>query len=136
MRRTFLLSAATVLAAFVVVPQFAHAQHTSAGGAEIHGATELSRPPQFRDPVAAARQVARAYPASLRATRDSGTATVEFVIDAKGQVEPGSATVVGSSALIFGDAAKAVVEHMDFVPPEIKGKPARVRAAMPFVFKP
>lgn len=134
MRISSFLSSASVLAALLVTPTFAHAQRVDS--ADVYGAGDLSRPALIREPSAVAREIARVLPPSVRASRDSGTAIVEFVIDERGQVEAGSATVVDYSAPIFGSAAKAAVERLEFVPAQVKGHPARVRAALPFVFKP
>ncbi|HKE96243.1 MAG TPA: energy transducer TonB [Povalibacter sp.] len=74
------------------------------------------------------------YPEQLRARPLRGYATVDFVIDSTGNVRV--ATVTGSTAPEFADAALAAVKQWRFEPPRQDGNSVNVRSVRSFTFGP
>lgn len=72
------------------------------------------------------------YPASLRAARTSGHATLDFVVDSDGKVRV--PTVVESSAEEFGAAALDAVKRWRFEPPRSDGVAVNVHVLRSFSF--
>jgi TonB family protein len=75
------------------------------------------------------------YPDSLRHTRASGVAVVEFVVDASGHVEGETVSVVMASHPAFAAAARESVFSARFVPAVLKGRPVRQIVQLPLEFK-
>src|SRR5258708_38394511 len=96
---------------------------------------EVDTRPNFSCPPATARLIARSYPEQLRRAGISGSVQLEFIVDASGKVEPGSVQVVVASVPALGEAAKAVVEKIEFTPGTIKGEPVRARVLLPLSYK-
>ena len=86
--------------------------------------------------AATARLIARAYPEDLRKSNTGGSVQLEFVIGKDGKVETSSISVVEATQPALGNAAKAVVEKMEFVPGKKDGQSVRTRVQLPLVFKP
>ncbi len=78
----------------------------------------------------------RHYPRTLRQMGVEGSATVQFVVDVDGRVDPQSVTVVTSTHALFGTAAIEVVKHARFTPGQIASGaemlavPVKVRAPL------
>jgi TonB family C-terminal domain len=56
------------------------------------------------------------YPPAMRAAHRSGSVRIAFIINAAGEIEPGSVHVVSTSHPLFTDAVMKVVPKMRFVP--------------------
>jgi protein TonB len=122
--------AVALAAAALLAPRAAAAQ------GEIHGSEDLSSAPKLVSPAMAARLVARSFPEEMRRTSTGGTVQLEFVVGANGKVEPGSVEVVQAPAPALGNAARAVVEKMEFVPGKKDGTAVRSRVQLPIVYRP
>lgn len=78
----------------------------------------------------------RHYPRTLRQMGVEGSATVQFVVDVDGRVDPQSITVLTSTHALFGTAATEVVKHARFSPGQIASGtemlavPVKVRAPL------
>lgn len=75
------------------------------------------------------------YPDSLRSSRASGVAVVEFVVDPAGRVEGETVSVVMASHPAFAAAARESVFSARFVPAILKGRPVRQIVQLPLEFK-
>ena len=64
---------------------------------------------------------------TMSAAGDSASATVAFVLDSVGVIEPGSITVQAASVPELGDAAKASVATCRYEPGMIGGRGVRTR---------
>ena len=117
-------------AVIVTTPRLARAQ------SDVYGAEDLSAAPKLVSAAATARLVARSYPEDLRRTNTGGAVQIQFVIGRDGHVEPNSVEVVSTPAASLGNAARAVVERMEFVPGKKDGAPVRTRVQLPIVYKP
>lgn len=72
------------------------------------------------------------YPFELRRQNISGEAVVEFVVNAKGDVE--NARVVKATHPEFGEAAVAAVSRWKFSPGKKDGQPVATRLTTPITF--
>src|SRR5438477_8772499 len=117
----------TAVALFLVVtPRVARAQSEA-----IYSGADLDSPPKLVNGAATARLIERAYPDALRRAGISGTVQIQFVIGANGKVEASSVEVVAASLPQLGDAAKSVVEKIEFRPGTAKGQAVRARVVLP-----
>lgn len=79
-------------------------------------------------------RAAPAYPSALRATRPSGTASIEFIIDKEGRVR--APRIVSATQEEFGWAAATALAQWVFEPLTRGGLPTDVRVQVPFNFSP
>ena len=77
---------------------------------------------------------APAYPEMLKSSGVEGEALVQFVVDTTGRAEVGSFKVLRASHDAFGQAVKAALPRMRFLPAEIGGKKVRMLVQQPFAF--
>ena len=124
-----LATVAAAIVATLVAPRLALAQ-------AVYGADQISTPPRLISPAAAARAVARSFPAELRKTRAGGTVQLRFVIGADGKVEPSSIEVIEAPVRALGAAARTVAERMEFVPGKKGGAAVRTRVQLPITYRP
>ena len=75
------------------------------------------------------------YPPALEAAGLAGRVELEFVVDTVGRVEPGSLTVLSSSAPEFEGAARAAVLDTRFHPARARGHAVRQLVRQSIVFK-
>jgi periplasmic protein TonB len=130
-RRTdFLARAALGAALLIVVPRAVAAQQ------DVYGPSDLSAAPKLVSTAATARLIARSYPEAMRRENQGGQVQIEFVVGRDGKVEPGSITVVETSAPALGSAARTVAQKMEFVPAKKDGQTVRARVQLPIVYKP
>jgi TonB family protein len=76
------------------------------------------------------------YPDSLRAAGVAGSAVMEFVIDADGQVDPESIGVVSATHPLFADAVRAAIEEGEFTAARKDRKPVAQVYHLPVTFAP
>lgn len=95
---------------------------------EIYEGTALDQPPR---PIS---QPAPYYPLSKYGSGQIGEALIEFVIDAKGDVQ--LPRIVTCSAPEFGYAAAQAVSSWSFLPPLKNKRPVIARIQMPVVISP
>lgn len=95
--------------------------------ATVYTADQVDRPAHL-DSTAT---LAVTYPDSLRNTHTPGEATVEFVVDTTGAVEPGTVGIVTASHPGFAAAARLAAADARFVPAERAGHPVRQLVQLP-----
>ena len=117
------------IAASLVAPRLVLAQ-------DVFSADQISSPPKLVSPAATARLVARSFPEDLRKSNTGGTVQLQFIIGANGKVEPSSIEVVDATVPALGNAAKTVVEKMEFIPGKKDGNAVRTRVMLPIQYKP
>ncbi len=74
------------------------------------------------------------YPDRLRADKVEGAVLAEFVVDTVGGVDPMSVRVLSATQPMFGDAVRAALSSMRFVPAEVNGRKVKQVAQIPFAF--
>jgi periplasmic protein TonB len=77
---------------------------------------------------------APAYPEMLKSSGVEGEALVQFVVDTTGRAETGSFKVLRASHDAFGQAVRAALPRMRFLPAEIGGRKVRMLVQQPFAF--
>jgi protein TonB len=77
---------------------------------------------------------APAYPEMLKSSGVEGEALVQFIVDTTGRAELGSFKVLRASHDAFGQAVKAALPRMRFLPAEIGGRKVRMLVQQPFAF--
>ncbi len=77
---------------------------------------------------------APSYPESLRSAGVDGEALVQFVVDTLGRAEPSSFKVLRSSHDAFGEAVRAALPRMRFLPAELDGRKVGMLVQQPFTF--
>ena len=75
-----------------------------------------------------------AYPEMLKSSGVEGEALVQFVVDTSGRAELGSFKVLRASHDAFGQAVRAALPRMRFLPAEIGGRKVRMLVQQPFAF--
>jgi TonB family protein len=80
-------------------------------------------------------ELAPQYPDSLRRAGVDGLALLEFVVDANGAVEPGSASVAAASHPAFGIAAREALVGIRFTPATRAGRRVRQLIYLPVRFE-
>jgi protein TonB len=84
----------------------------------------------------AARIIQDSYPAELKSRGVGGMVELQFIVDAKGKVDPASVEVVDATQTALGEAAKKVVTKLGFNPAKVNGTPVRVKVTLPIIYKP
>ncbi len=74
------------------------------------------------------------YPAELRSHNVQGVALMQFVVDEKGSIEPGSIKELKATHPLFAQAAREGLASMKFTPAETQGHRVRQLVQMPFTF--
>jgi protein TonB len=77
---------------------------------------------------------APSYPEMLKSSGVEGEALVQFVVDTTGRAEVGSFKVLRASHEAFGQAVRAALPRMRFLPAEIGGRKVRMLVQQPFAF--
>ena len=95
--------------------------------ATVYTADQVDRPAHLDSSAT----LAVTYPDSLRNTHTPGEATVEFVVDTTGAVEPGTVGIVTASHPRFADAARLAATDARFVPAERAGHLVRQLVQLP-----
>jgi protein TonB len=75
-----------------------------------------------------------AYPEMLKSSGVEGEALVQFIVDTTGRAELGSFKVLRASHDAFGQAGRAALPRMRFLPAEIGGRKVRMLVQQPFAF--
>ena len=74
------------------------------------------------------------YPDALRSANVEGEVLAQFIVDANGEVLPGSLKVLRSSHALFTEAVTNALPTMRFLPAEVEGKKVRQMLTWPFTF--
>jgi TonB family protein len=89
--------------------------------------------------VERAVQVTRApvprYPEALRSVSIQGEVMVQYIVDARGRVEPGSIKILSSTHKLFADAVRSALLEARYRPAQVGGQPVRQLVEQPFIFK-
>lgn len=109
----------------------AHAQDD-----KVYAISDVQAPPKLASTTVAARIIADSYPADLKSRGVGGMVELQFVVDAKGKVDPSSVEVVDATQTALGEAARKVVTKLDFNPAKVNGAPVRVKVTLPIIYKP
>jgi protein TonB len=75
------------------------------------------------------------YPDALRSVSVEGQVIMQYIVDARGRVEPGSIKVLSTSHRLFADAVRRALLDARFRPAEVGGNRVRQLVEQPFVFK-
>jgi TonB family protein len=75
------------------------------------------------------------YPEVLRSVNVEGEVVVQYIVDARGRVEPGSIKIISSAHKLFADAVRAALLEARYRPAEVGGNPVRQLVEQPFQFK-
>lgn len=93
--------------------------------AALPGAAAVFTEATVEQPVEILEQASPRYPPMLAAARVAGRASVRFVVDTLGRVEPGSVTVVEADHPAFAASAVAAIERARFRPARIGSRAVR-----------
>jgi TonB family protein len=75
------------------------------------------------------------YPDSLWEAGVSGRVVAEFIVDANGNVEPGTITIASATHPYFGSAVRSALESAVFHAAQLAGKTVRQLVDLPFRFQ-
>lgn len=103
---------------------------------KTYAMADVQAPPKLSSATVAARIIQDSYPADLKSRGVGGMVELQFVVDAKGKVDPSSVEVVDATQTALGEAAKKVVTKLDFNPAKVNGTPVRVKVTLPIIYKP
>ena len=126
-------SVVPALAALMLVTPFTAAQ---AQDDKVYAISDVQAPPKLSSTAVAARLIQDSYPADLRNRGVGGMVELQFVVDAKGKVDPSSVEVVDATQTALGEAARKVVTKLDFNPAKVNGTPVKVKVTLPIIYKP
>lgn len=96
--------------------------------------SSLSSPPRVASPAAAQRAIQNSYSRYLQQAGISGKVVLEFVVDAKGSVDPATIRVVQSANDKLTEAAKSALGEIKFVPGVAEGHNVKTRVQFPIVY--
>ncbi len=127
------VSYAVALLALMAAPRSAEAQTETD---KIYAIAEVETPPKLASSSLAAKLIQESYPADLKSRGVGGMVELQFVVDAKGKVDPKSVEVVDATQTALGEAARKVVARLDFSPGKVKGSGVRTKVVLPIIYKP
>jgi TonB family protein len=108
---------------------------TKKGGLGSGDASKAYTENQVEQAVVPTRQAVPRYPESLRSVNVQGEVMVQYIVDARGRVEPGSIKILSSPHKLFADAVRAALLEARFRPAKVGGNAVRQLVEQPFVFK-
>ena len=103
---------------------------------KVYAIADLQSPPKLTSNAMAAKLIQESYPADLKSRGVGGMVELQFIVDAKGKVDPASVEVVDATQTALGEAAKRVVTRLDFSPGKVNGAGVRTRVVLPIIYKP
>jgi len=130
-RAATLLLTLTTAAGLLALPTAVRAQDAN----KIYDLSEVDAMPKLTSQAYMTRIIQDAYPASLRKAGVGGAVQMEFVVDAKGKVDPSSVDAVSNVPALV-EAAKQVAPKLEFQPAKVKGAAVKSRVILPLIFKP
>ncbi|MBV9773496.1 MAG: TonB family protein [Gemmatimonadetes bacterium] len=101
------------------------------GGDGVYQPEAVQERPVLRNAAEVQRMMQRLYPPLLQDAGVSGKAVLQFVVDARGEVEPGSITVVSVTHEGFAEPSVKAAERFRFRPAKVGGRAVRVLISMP-----
>jgi protein TonB len=75
------------------------------------------------------------YPDALKSVSVTGEVMVQYIVDARGRVEPGSIKILSSAHKLFADAVRRALLEARYRPAEVGGQPVRQLVEQPFIFR-
>jgi TonB family protein len=75
------------------------------------------------------------YPDALRSVNVTGEVMVQYIVDARGRVEPGSIKILSSTHKLFAEAVREALLEARYRPAEVGGNAVRQLVEQPFIFK-
>jgi len=75
------------------------------------------------------------YPDALKSVNVTGECVMQYIVDARGRVEPGSIKTLSCTHKLFGDAVRRALLEARYRPAEVGGNPVRQLVEQPFIFK-
>lgn len=103
---------------------------------KVYQIAEVTNPPKLSSSALAARLIQESYPEDLKRRGVGGMVELQFIVDAKGKVDPASVEVVDATQTALGDAAKKVVSRLDFFPGKVNGATVKTKVVLPIIYKP
>jgi periplasmic protein TonB len=91
--------------------------------AQVDRAVQVTRAPTPR------------YPDALKSVSITGEVMMQYIVDARGRVEPGSIKVLSATHPLFGEAVRRALVDARYRPAEVNGQPVRQLVQQPFIFK-
>lgn len=101
----------------------------------IYPISEVTNPPKLASSTNAARLIQESYPADLKSRGVGGMVELQFVVDAKGKVDPSTVEVVDATQTALGEAAKKVAAKLDFNPGKVNGSAVKTKVVLPIIYK-
>lgn len=132
----YVISRVCVPAAVAVLALTASAPAAQAQDDKIYAIAEVQSPPKLSSSTMAAKLIQESYPADLKSRGVGGMVELQFVVDAKGKVDPSTVEVVDATQTALGEAAKKVVSRLDFSPGKVNGAGVRTKVVLPIIYKP
>lgn len=102
---------------------------------KVYPISEVTNPPKLASSVNAARLIQESYPADLKSRGVGGMVELQFVVDAKGKVDPSTVEVVDATQTALGEAAKKVAAKLDFNPGKVNGSAVKTKVVLPIIYK-
>lgn len=102
---------------------------------KVYAITDLSNPPKLSSTAFAARMIQESYPDDLKRRGVGGMVEVQFIVDAKGKVDPASVEILDATQTALGEAAKKVVVKLDFSPGKLNGASVKTKVVLPIIYK-
>jgi protein TonB len=90
---------------------------------------------QVERAVVATRPAVPRYPEALKSVNVQGEVIAQYIVDARGRVEPGSIKILSATHKLFGDAVRTALLEARFRPAEVGGNKVRQLVEQPFIFK-
>ena len=103
---------------------------------KTYAMTEVQTPPKLSSTAMAARLIQASYPTELKNRGVGGMVELQFVVDAKGKVDPASIEVIDATQTALGEAAKKVASRLDFSPGKVNGTGVRTKVVLPIIYRP
>jgi protein TonB len=103
---------------------------------KVYAIADVQNPPKLASATTAARLIQESYPAELKSRGVGGMVELQFIVDAKGKVDPASVEVVDATQTALGEAARKVVTRLDFSPGKVNGASVKTKVVLPIIYKP
>jgi len=75
------------------------------------------------------------YPDALKSVSITGEVVAQYIVDARGRVEPGSIKILSSTHRLFAEAVRKALLEARYRPAQVGGEAVRQLVEQPFIFK-
>jgi TonB family protein len=96
--------------------------------------TTCTRPVIEKQPVQRSHTAEPTYPVVLQRAGIEGAATMQFIVDTTGRVDPRTIELLASTDFRFAEACRDVLPRMRFDPATVDGHKVRELVRLPFTF--